>query len=625
VIKQIRGEKSFFALFEGGGAKGLAYAGALRACAKFGLRFEGACGVSAGSIAAAFVAAQMSPFHVAKLLSVPIPDILRSGQGSLLKRSFRATGRMIRMEGLKTSAGIEHWVDEQLRIALGLNRTVCFSDLRRPLAILAYDTTDGAPKIWSRSSTPEAEVALAVRSSCSIPMVFSSVDVGLASYVDGGVLDNLPLFLIEELSKQIELPTIAFRLKNSETVIDPNIRAGLKEKAAGSIGRAIDARTALPGYKDVDLKTVVIDCGNIGTTDFGLSNVAKRALMRRGAKAVRACLSSTVVSQNTAYVDGQVDAEQRRISKQRHATLARTGRLIAGSTKQVNVIGGDISWLEELAPHLLLAAERGVEVRLLTAKASSTEVRRAQRLGIKVRSPSELDVGKLRCTIVDPGEPSSEVLLVEKEHMHSPLIYSASEAPGLLSHLGQSFERLWSAATPWPLESPCLRALSSEDIISALQRVRQYANSEISIEELRPTQVLPACAYVETFKLDRLQRVAELYVAHKAEFGYHIEGTPWYSILPVVERRPGGKLVVIDGTHRFYSAYLAHRAVRCFVVSCGDELPSKPMQDWSLVQLTTAKLPRPLRFNGFNQHHFRHIKAMLASEFSDFTKAQLGP
>ena len=211
MIKQIRGEKSFFALFEGGGAKGLAYAGALRACAKFGLRFEGACGVSAGSIAAAFVSAQMSPFQVAKLLSVPIPEILKFGQGGLLKRSFKATGRILRMEGLRTSAGIEHWVDGQLRIALGLNRTVCFSDLRRPLAILAYDASDGAPKIWSRNNTPDAEVALAVRSSCSIPMVFSSVDVGLASYVDGGVLDNLPLFLIEELSKQIELPTIAFR------------------------------------------------------------------------------------------------------------------------------------------------------------------------------------------------------------------------------------------------------------------------------------------------------------------------------------------------------------------------------------------------------------------------------
>jgi len=615
-MRKVHGHTSFFALFEGGGAKGIAYAGALRACAKFGIRFEGACGVSAGSIAAAFVAAQISPFEIARLLSVPISEILQTGQSGRVKRTLAAIGRVARLEGMKTSAGIEHWVDGHLRNALGLNRAVRFEDLRRPLAILAYDIADGVPKVWSKSSTRDAEVALAVRASCSIPFLFSAAEAGLAKYVDGGVLNNLPLFLIEELTQQIELPTIAFRLKSSSTVIKPAAIPGMKAKAAAAVGKAIDARAALPDAKKFEVKTVEIDCGNIGTADFDLSKLAIRKLMRQGVIAVHDCLSATEVARNTSAMDDRVHGEGLRVSRQRHATLARTGRLLTGARKQVSIFGGDVSWLEELAPYLLLATKRGVQARLLTSRASVQDIQHALRLGVTVGNPNESEAGRLRCTIVDAGEPFAEALLVEKEHALSPLIYSAAETPRLLTHLSHSFDRLWSTAVHTPAHRPQLRALSSEDIMASLRHVRQYMDADVRIEELKPTDVLPACAYVETFKLDRLERVGELYEQYKAEFGYHIRGTPWYSILPIVERRPEGTLVVIDGTHRFYSAFRAHRAVRCFVVSCGAELPSKPMKDWSLVQLTTAKLDRALRFVDFKQDQFRHIKRTLASEFS---------
>ena len=70
------------------------------------------------------------------------------------------------------------------------------------------------------------------------------------------------------------------------------------------------------------------------------------------------------------------------------------------------------------------------------------------------------------------------------------------------------------------------------------------------------------------------------------------------------------------GTHRFYSAYRARRPVRCFVITCDAPLPSRPMKDWALVQMTTAKLSRALRYDNFTSANFRHIKAPLARDFA---------
>jgi predicted acylesterase/phospholipase RssA len=60
------------AAFEGGGVRGAAYAGAYKAAFDAGIRFSRVAGSSAGSIAAAFIAAGGTPDVIsAKLLNRP--------------------------------------------------------------------------------------------------------------------------------------------------------------------------------------------------------------------------------------------------------------------------------------------------------------------------------------------------------------------------------------------------------------------------------------------------------------------------------------------------------------------------------------------------------------------------
>lgn len=201
-----------FGLFEGGGAKGVAYAGVVQACKAGGIRFEGACGVSAGSIAATFVCAGIAEPKLVELLMVPLTSILKTGMGRIHQRALGTLGHWLVLSGYRSSQGIENWVDMVLRQALGLNRTVLFDDLERPLAILAYDAANRQPHIWSKKRTPYESVGWAVRASCALPFYFGAVKGNGGNFLDGGLIENVPTFLIKELTENTELPTLAFRL-----------------------------------------------------------------------------------------------------------------------------------------------------------------------------------------------------------------------------------------------------------------------------------------------------------------------------------------------------------------------------------------------------------------------------
>ncbi|EJL76928.1 putative esterase of the alpha-beta hydrolase superfamily [Polaromonas sp. CF318] len=605
-----------FALFEGGGAKGMAYAGVIKACADFGIRIEGACGVSAGAIAATLVAAGLTPGKISELLAVSLLDILKTGRGGFFRRFLADLKLRIFAKGLSSSEGIQHWIEFQLKAALDCPSPVLFKHLPRPLAILAYDAQNGKARIWSTLRTPEESVAFAVRASCTLPFVFAPVASPPYSYIDGGLIENAPEFLIQELNSQVDLHTLAFRLRSSNVAITrPRRFQTPLKKLIGQIGSLIDARTNVARSMHLDVRDIEIDCGNVDTADFHLtpSEVAKLALA--GEKAIRDYRAQIDTSEGKHAQDTAVQNETWRQSKKRHANLARTGRLIEKARSTVEIFAGDISWLEDLAPYLLMASIRSVRISLVTHAADPDALEYAGRIGVAVGVVSENQ--PLRATVVDGALGYGEALIVEKEHASSPISFTESNSPHLLAHLHQSFSFLWTASRKCPVYTPILRPLGLDEIKTSLLRLSQYQSSSITFEELPASKVLPASSYVETFKLDRIERVQKLYESAATKEGYHITGTPWYSVWPVVERRPGGTLVVIDGTHRFFSAYVSGAYIQCIVVECGEDLPSRPAAHWSLVRITTAKLPRNLRYDSFEENNFRQIKRLLAKSFQE--------
>ncbi len=151
----------------GGGAKGFALLGAVKALREMGVVPDAIAGTSAGAIAGAFLASGMSPDETFGLLK--INGFFKYSKVSIPKNGFMS------LEGLK----------KQLDTALG---QIDIQDL--PIPFFATVTNLNEGKVAYLNHGP---LTLAVLASASIPVLFSPVEINGMSYVDGGVLDNLPI------------------------------------------------------------------------------------------------------------------------------------------------------------------------------------------------------------------------------------------------------------------------------------------------------------------------------------------------------------------------------------------------------------------------------------------------
>ncbi len=195
-------------VFKGGGAKGIAYAGALRAVREQGLWFGSVAGASAGAITASLVAAGMD----LEALEAAVPEGLAAVDSPKIGRFGKAI--MGHATSRYESRGLRHWLDQTLASQIGKDAKdgpVTFDELHTAtgieLYVIAMDLATGLPVLFCRRTTPGVEVAGAVTSSSAIPAgfpagrgVFWSGEQGAVVHqlVDGGTWANYPSFVFED-------------------------------------------------------------------------------------------------------------------------------------------------------------------------------------------------------------------------------------------------------------------------------------------------------------------------------------------------------------------------------------------------------------------------------------------
>lgn len=133
-------------VFKGGGAKGVAYAGALQACEEAGVRFRAVAGSSAGAIAAALVACGYSARELADLL----PTAMRCLNG-LPAAALRFSRRCLFANGR-----LEAWLDEAIARRVGtLDHRPTFADVRNATGVELYVVRDGPELAAARRLLPD--------------------------------------------------------------------------------------------------------------------------------------------------------------------------------------------------------------------------------------------------------------------------------------------------------------------------------------------------------------------------------------------------------------------------------------------------------------------------------------
>jgi NTE family protein len=351
----------FDAVFEGGGAKGSAFVGALEVLKQQGHKTRRLVGTSAGAITAALVAAGYTPEELlaavnekqpngtprfAAFMDPPVEADFTQAQKDnsatmqALQEIHLPLGReaivnlllesgiyaqifsFVECGGFFAGVNFRTWFAEKLA-ARGISATHTLSSVFTKtgvdLSVVASDTYDMEMLVLNHRTAPDCPVVWAVRMSMSIPFVWQEVlwQEEWGEYcgrkktgntvVDGGVLSNFPIRLIDERIPEIMGDTdpdgaLNLGLLLDESLAVPNIPKTAPEplplehlRPVQRVSRLIDTMMGAPDNAEMrqhEEEICRLPVKGYGTTEFSMSDQRLAALVEGGRDAMKAHLAS---------------------------------------------------------------------------------------------------------------------------------------------------------------------------------------------------------------------------------------------------------------------------------------------------------------------------------------------
>jgi NTE family protein len=204
-------------ILSGGGARGVAHLGVIKSILENKLIIHSISGVSSGAIAGAFIAKGMTPDEV---LEISIENSAFSVRRPPFTFGFFSKSNMERV--------LQKYFPED-----------SFSALKLPLYVSATNINNGTTDYFSSGELVKPLIA-----SSSIPLIFSPVEINGFQYLDGGLLNNLPVE-----------PFLEAEHKRIGVFVNP---VGTKEHFTSTF-RIVERSLELSTYKNIHSRKVHCD------------------------------------------------------------------------------------------------------------------------------------------------------------------------------------------------------------------------------------------------------------------------------------------------------------------------------------------------------------------------------
>ncbi len=299
-------------VFEGGGVRGIAYAGALAALEQRGTlqQIERVGGTSVGAITALLVALNYSANDIKLVL-----DDLDIGQFNDGRWLFvGGFARMNRQFGWYRGERFERWLEELITRKTG-NARLTFAQLHqlrsgqifRDLYVTGTNLSTQRSVVFSHEQTPDMALATAVRISMSVPLYFGAVLLddqnrvvahprrgqSYQVLVDGGITANYPLDLFDTDGKP-NPETLGLKLERPEqmqqyqrnTAIAPYQIQSLTDYTSAFYNYIIENLNRRWPMTDEQARTIYISTEGIAPRVRRMSEADKTKLFESGRRAV---------------------------------------------------------------------------------------------------------------------------------------------------------------------------------------------------------------------------------------------------------------------------------------------------------------------------------------------------
>lgn len=285
-------------VFEGGGVRGIALAGAAAAALEHGLAFDRLAGTSAGALVAALVAAGYGPGELGdQVCQIDWPGLLDPVPGrrlpfvgphlALLLHNglYRGDALEATWARLLARKGVRTFDD----LPAGKLRVVA-TDLSHQVGVLLPDALRGLGH-----DPGQFPVARAARISAAVPFIFQPVELAdrvtgeRVLLADGAMATNYPIRAVPR-----DRPVVGFRLRD-ERAAHPHLPVRGPASLARAVALAgIRARYALP--QPAGDATLTVEVPVDRDLDFDVAPGRARAVFERGRGAAAAQLAAELTS-----------------------------------------------------------------------------------------------------------------------------------------------------------------------------------------------------------------------------------------------------------------------------------------------------------------------------------------
>ncbi len=211
----------------GGGIRGIAHAGALKALEDNNIKIDVIGGTSSGALIGSLYALGYTPYYIYILFKRYAKEITGINSMPIINGigNYMMSKKVV-ITGLKTGRSLERTFNN-LASRKGIKEIGEIKTM--PIVIPAVDIKEAKEYIFT-NSVPNVEnkekyitdirVGKAVRASSSFPAVFCPCEFETHQFMDGGVLDNVPVL---EVKKQGVDKVIAINFKSDDVDSKSNI------------------------------------------------------------------------------------------------------------------------------------------------------------------------------------------------------------------------------------------------------------------------------------------------------------------------------------------------------------------------------------------------------------------
>lgn len=262
-------------ILSGGGIKGFAHLGALKAFQELNLlsNIDTFIGTSIGAFIAALLSVGYQPDELFEIISGI--DLQK------MKKRVKLDN-LLKLFGLDDGTGMQI-IMEKMFYAKNISSNITFQQLfeitKKTLIVTASCLNDKKAYYYSHTSYPDTPVLLAVRMSMSIPLYFAPVKYKNKIFVDGGCIDNFPIQLFAHCLEEV----IGLYLTDiRDNINDINNLEDMLVQITECLFEGITCNS-LKGFEKYTIK---ISLAQVSVIDFHINQNTKQKLFDVGYNAV---------------------------------------------------------------------------------------------------------------------------------------------------------------------------------------------------------------------------------------------------------------------------------------------------------------------------------------------------